>query len=149
MPARNKKALARDTYIALMRSHDALSSEFTELFKQHGLTQAWFNVLRILRGAGDEGMPCQVVGSRLIQRVPDVTRLLDRMEREGLIVRERSSEDRRVVLARLTSEGRRRVDALDAPTLDLHGKQFAALDRASLEALEADLLRLAGRPLPA
>ncbi len=140
MGTRSKDILARDTYLALVQAHEALLARAAALFKGHGLTAAQFNVLRILRGAGKEGLPCQSIGDRLVTRVPDVTRLLDRMERDGLVVRERSEEDRRVVRARLVPEGRARVDALDEPVLELHRDQFKSMTRSDLEVLEAQLL---------
>lgn len=143
MPPRPKPVLARDAYLAVMRAHERLASGAATLFKAHGLTQPQFNVLRILRGAPPEGLPCQAIGQRLVTRVPDVTRLLDRMEDAGLVTRERSRDDRRVVLARLTPDGRRRVDALDEPVLELHAAQAEGLKAAELETLEALLDRLA------
>ncbi len=143
MASRSKNVLARDTYLAVMRAHESLSTGATSLFKEHGLTQATYNALRILRGAGADGLPCNVVGERLVNRVPDVTRLLDRMERDGLVLRERSTEDRRVVLAFLTKERRKRVDVLDEPVLALHAAQFKDVAARDLEALESALLALA------
>lgn len=147
MASRTKNLVARDTYLALMRAHERLTAGTAALFKGHGLTQATYNVLRILRGAGDTGLPCNAVGERLVNRVPDVTRLLDRMERDGLVRRERSASDRRVVLAFLTPEGKTRVDALDDPVMALHGAQFDAFTARELEALEAALARLTEAPL--
>lgn len=142
MPARPKPIVARDVYLALMRAHERVTAGAAALFKEHGLSQPQFNVLRILRGAPKEGLPCQMIGQRLVNRVPDVTRLLDRMEDAGLVTRSRSTEDRRVVRAALTAEGRRRVDALDEPTLDLHASQASGLKAAELETLESLLDRL-------
>ena len=78
-----------------------------------------------------------------MNRVPDVTRLLDRMEDAGLVTRSRCTEDRRVVRAALTAEGRKRVDTLDDPVLELHAEQCADLRAGDLEALEDLLERLA------
>ncbi|QDV09570.1 HTH-type transcriptional regulator MhqR [Planctomycetes bacterium Poly30] len=142
MGARSKDILARDAYLALLRAHEALQGGAAELFKAHGLTQVQFNVLRILRGAGREGLPCQTIGERLITRVPDMTRILDRMDRDGLVARERSTEDRRVVLVRISDEGLRRVDALDEPVMELHRAQFQGLAKGELESLESALLAL-------
>lgn len=143
MATRPKPVLARDVYLAVMRAHERLSGGAAALFKEHGLTQAHFNVLRILRGGPAEGLPCQIVGQRLVNRVPDVTRLLDRMEDAGLVTRSRCTEDRRVVRAALTAEGRKRVDTLDDPVLELHAEQCADLRAGDLEALEGLLERLA------
>ena len=75
------------------------------MIKSHGLTGAQYNVLRILRGAEPEGLLCRGISERMISRDPDITRLLDRMEKRGLITRERQTEDRRVIKTRITPEG--------------------------------------------
>jgi len=144
MGTRSKDILARDTYLALLQAHEVLQAGAATLFKSHGLTAAQYNVLRILRGAGKDGLPCQMIGERLVNRVPDVTRLLDRMERDGLVVRERSEQDRRVVRARLVPAGRSKVDSLDDPVLELHRDQFKGINRSDLEALEAQLSTFRG-----
>ena len=150
MARRTKAQLAPEAYLTLMRVHARLAGDLATLFTAHGLTQATYNALRILRGAGPDGLPCNAVGERLVNRVPDVTRLLDRMERDGLVRRERSSEDRRVVRAFLTDEGRTRVAALDDPVLQRHLDQFADFSTADLESLLGALERLvAGAPAPA
>jgi len=133
-------------FLELLKSHEALQSEFSALFKQHGLTLAQFNVLRVLRGAGAQGLACQAIGDRLINRLPDVTRLLDRMEAAKLVSRERSAGDRRVVMVKLTAEGRRRVDALDDPVLALHERQVEHLGVREVEELASALARLRARP---
>ena len=143
MPQRSKPTLARDVYLAIMRAHERLSGDSAALFKASGLSQPQFNVLRILRGGPKDGLPCQMVGQRLVNRVPDVTRLLYRMEAAGLVSRSRCTEDRRVVRATLTAEGRRRVDALDDPVLELHAAQATGLRASELETLEGLLERLA------
>jgi DNA-binding MarR family transcriptional regulator len=139
---RGKTLLARDTYLALVRAQDRLAGQAAALLKGRGLTTATYNVLRILRGAGDGGLACGAIGERLIHRVPDVTRLLDRMERDGWVRRGRSCDDRRVVCTRITPAGRKAVDALDGPMLELHAEQFADLTVREIEALEATLERL-------
>jgi len=144
-PTRRQLA-GRSVYFELLHTHDRLQGEFAQLFKQRGLTHAQFNVLRILRGGGPDGLTCQQVGERLIHRLPDVTRLLDRMEAAKLVSRERSPTDRRVVLVRLTAEGRRMVDDLDEPVLSLHERQVAHLTARDLEELATLLARLRQRP---
>ena len=138
----SRAVAARDAYLELMRVHEALRKGSDALFKAHGLTQAQFNVLRILRGAPEEGLPTAEVGARLVNRLPDVTRLVDRMEASGLVQRRRSTEDRRVVIVTLTAGGKALVDSLDDPVLELHLGQFAGLSGAKLEALLALLQEL-------
>lgn len=143
MATRSKTVLARDTYLALVRAQDHLASQAAALLKRHELTTATYNVLRILRGAGGDGLSCTEVGERLIHRVPDVTRLLDRMERDGWVRRERANDDRRVVRTLITPAGRKAVYALDEPVMELHAAQFAGLAAREIEALEAALEHLA------
>lgn len=142
MATRSKTLLARDTYLALVRAQDRLAGQAARLLKGRGLTTATYNVLRILRGAGGDGLACGEIGARLIHRVPDVTRLIDRMERDGWVRRERASDDRRVVRTQLTPAGRKAADELDGPVLELHATQFADLSAREIEALEAALERL-------
>ena len=139
MATRTKDLLARDVFLNLLRVHDRLTGEFEKLFRSVGLTMTQFNVLRILRGAGKAGASCQYVGERLLTRVPDVTRLLDRMESAGLVRRTRSTADRRVVLVEPTPEGRRLCDQLEQPVLELHRKQFEGMTVQSLTALDEAL----------
>ena len=139
--SRTRSELSRDAFLAVVRVQDRLAGDFQRLFKAQGLTQAQLNVLRILIGA-KQPIPCQLVGERLIQRVPDVTRLLDRMEKVGLVQRSRSAADRRVVLVTMTPEGRRRSNRLAAPTLALHEKQMQGLSASELRQLESLLSKL-------
>lgn len=139
--SRSRSVLSRDAFLSIVRVQDRLAADFQGLFKTEGLTMTQFNTLRILIGA-KKPIPCQEVGERLIQRVPDVTRLLDRMEKEGLVERARSAEDRRVVLVSVTPEGKRRSDRLTKPTLALHAKQMKALSDKQLRQLETLLEKL-------
>ena len=99
---------------------DQLQHAFRQLFKKHGITEPQYNVLRILRGAGPDGLPCLAIGERMVTRVPDVTRLLDRLECSEYVSRERSKNDRRVVVARITRKGLGVLEKLDDPTLRRH-----------------------------
>lgn len=144
MPSERRAVLSRDVYLELHRLHEAVNGPFSELFRHHGLSQTQFNVLRILRGAG-EPLPCSTIGERLVTRVPDVTRLVDRMERAGLVERVRSEADRRVVLVHITDEGLDTCDLLDEPVLDLHERQLTALSLTKLAELRS-LLREALKP---
>jgi DNA-binding MarR family transcriptional regulator len=85
------------------------------VLKPHGLSPTQYNVLRILRGAGKEGASCKDIGSRMLTRDPDVTRMMDRLETRKLIERGRAKEDRRVVTHRLTGDGLQLVNQLDRP----------------------------------
>ncbi|GDY12182.1 MarR family transcriptional regulator [Planctomycetota bacterium] len=126
----------------LVRTSEALRRGVHELLKPQALTEAAYNVLRILRGAGEQGRTCGEIAARLVVHDPDVTRLLDRLEQRELVVRDRSATDRRVVVARLTEAGRALCTALEVPLDDLHRRQLAHLgpDRlAQLIALLEDI----------
>jgi DNA-binding MarR family transcriptional regulator len=131
-------SLEAEAFIALLKTTDALARAHVELLKTAGLSVAQFNVLRILRGAsatGDTGLRCAEVGDRLITRDPDVTRLLDRLEKQQLIVRARSEEDRRVVTTRITQKGLGLLAELDEPVEALHKRQLGHLTPGTLRAL--------------
>lgn len=121
--------------IQIMRAAEALAADFAPLFKQYGLTHQQYNVLRILRGAGERGLPILDIGERMINRLPDMTRLIDRMEKMNWVARRRCTEDRRVVWVQLTNEGRRLLEKLDQPVLELHKKQFEHCSKAELKQL--------------
>ena len=110
-----------------------------EALKPYGVTPTQYNALRILRGAGEHGLCRSEVRERLISQVPDVTRLLDRLEEMGLVERERDSDDRRMVNTRITREGLRLLARLDAPVEALHREQLGHLDERDLRTL-IDLL---------
>jgi len=105
---KQKKPFPRVTAEALLsvlRTAAVLEHQLTEALKPYGITHTQYNVLRILRGAGAEGLCGREVGARMVSRVPDVSRLLDRMEETGLITRERDPGDRRHVTARISRKG--------------------------------------------
>jgi DNA-binding MarR family transcriptional regulator len=131
-------SLEAEAFVSLLRTADALERGLTELLKTAGLSVAQYNVLRILRGAsatGDTGLRCAEVGERLINRDPDVTRLMDRLEKQDLIVRARSDEDRRVVTTRITPKGLALLAELDEPVEALHKRQLGHLTPGTLRAL--------------
>jgi len=121
-------------YLELLRTTDLLSRNLAHVLRPHDLSATQYNVLRILRGA-PEGLPCGEVASRMITRDPDVTRLLDRMEKRRLISRCRETKDRRMVLTRITPDGLRVLASLDQPIRDAHVRQLGHLGRERLEAL--------------
>jgi DNA-binding MarR family transcriptional regulator len=122
-------------FVSLMQLADKFGSQAEQLVKAAGLTAAQYNVLRILRGAGPDGLACGEIGERMISRDPDITRLLDRMEKQQLITRERQSDDRRVVKTCITTTGLQILKTLDQPIRDLHKKQFERLSPKQLQAL--------------
>jgi DNA-binding MarR family transcriptional regulator len=132
----------QEAFLSLGRTWAVLEHAMAEALKPHGITPTQYNVLRILRGAGEAGLCRSEIIERMIARVPDATRLLDRMEAVDLVERERSEEDRRFVTTRITEAGLRLLVELDATILELHQRQFAALDETGLRTL-IDLLALA------
>jgi DNA-binding MarR family transcriptional regulator len=129
------RSLEAEVYLNLLRTTSELTRYLVDVLRPSGITQPQYNVLRILRGAGEHGLPCGEIGERLVNREPDVTRLLDRLEERGLVVRGRWSPDGRVVTARLTADGKRLTDALDAPVDAVHRQQLGHLTRDELRAL--------------
>jgi DNA-binding MarR family transcriptional regulator len=119
----------------IVRTADALKRGGELLFRRHGITSAQYNVLRILRGAGDRGLHCSAIAERMITAEPDITRLLMRMERLGLLVRQRDSADRRMVTAIATDRGWQLLDELEVPLCELQEHQFALLSEREVEAL--------------
>jgi len=129
------RSLEAEAYLNVLRTANVLLAEFAELLRPHEITQPQYNVLRILRGAGDDGLPSGEIGERMVNREPDVTRLLDRMEARGLVARQRGPADRRVVTARITAQGRRLVDALDLPVQEMHARQLGHFAEEELRTL--------------
>ncbi len=127
-------------FLDLLRTTDMLSRGLVRVLKSEDLSPTQYNVLRILRGAPD-GLPCGEIASRMITRDPDVTRLLDRLEKRGLISRCREASDRRTVMARITPEGLKLLAGLDEPVQAAHRKQLGHLGRERLRVL-TELLRL-------
>jgi MarR family transcriptional regulator, organic hydroperoxide resistance regulator len=121
-------------FLELLRTTDMLSRSLVKVLKPTNLSGTQYNVLRILRGA-PEGLPCGEIASRMITRDPDITRLLDRLEKRGLISRCRETKDRRMVMARITSQGLRLLARVDEPVQATHREQLGHLGRARLQAL--------------
>lgn len=105
----------QEAYLALLRTSDALQTRMESKLKEFGLTGTQYNALRILRGAGNDGLPCSEIGDRMITHDPDITRLLNRLEDRGLAERARGKQDRRVILGRITPAGLRLLREMDAP----------------------------------
>jgi DNA-binding MarR family transcriptional regulator len=121
-------------FLEMLRTTDVLSRRLTQVLRAEELSSNQYNVLRILRGA-PEGLPCGEIGNRMITRDPDITRLLDRLEKRSLIVRWRENKDRRIVLARITPDGLELLARLDEPVQQTHHKQLGHLGPESLRVL--------------
>jgi DNA-binding MarR family transcriptional regulator len=136
---RPSPSLETRVFVALLIAADRLSQQAEQLMKERSLTGTQYNVLRILRGSEPIGLPCKGIGDRMISHDPDMTRLLDRMEKRGLITRERQVDDRRVVKTRITAAGLDILNKLDGPVLELHRRQFRNLGPTRLKNLAAAL----------
>lgn len=128
-----------EVYLNIQRTAEALLWKATELLKPYELTPTQYNVLRILRGAGQEGFICREIGERMVSRDPDVTKMLDRLEKRGLTVRERDHKDRRVIITRITDEGLKLLRELDQPVVENTREMLGHLGTKRLETLN-DLL---------
>jgi len=124
---RPSSTLEQEAYLSLLRASDALARGAEEVIKPFGLSGTQYNILRILRGAGAQGLCCHEAGERMLTHDPDITRLLDRLERRGLIVRARASSDRRIITAQITPVGLRILAKLDKPIEECHRRQFGHL----------------------
>lgn len=129
----------QEAYLAIQRTSALLSHALAETIRPFGLTATQYNVLRILRGAGEPGLCRNDVRQRMIAQVPDVTRLLDRMEEMGVIERSREGADRRFVTTRITAEGLRILAELDEPVAESHRRLLGHLGDDALRTL-IDLL---------
>ena len=128
-------SLEEEAYLNVQRTANALNQGIAELLRSHDLTPAQYNVLRILRGAGDGGLNASDIAGRMISRDPDVTRLVDRLEKRGLVDRWRCSEDRRVVWTRISQAGLDLIDPLDAPLNELHRRLLSHMPPEKLQTL--------------
>ncbi len=128
-------SLESEVVLNLMRTSDALARSGEKILKLAGLSPNQYNVLRILRGAGENGLCCHEVGERMITRDPDITRLLDRLERRGLVARSRDRHDRRVIMARITAAGRKILKDLDGPIEDYNRNRLSHIEKADLRKL--------------
>jgi len=121
--------------LAILVTAEHLRVRGTELFRSKDLTHTQYNVLRILRGAGTDGISCREIGERMITRDSDITRMLDRLEARGLIFRERQTDDRRVVLTFISKTGLDLLAELDGPVTDMNKNTLGHLSRKELETL--------------
>jgi len=124
----------QEAMLNVLRTADLLAAGFERLFRNYHLTNSQYNVLRILRGEG-KPLPCNEIACRLVNRMPDITRLVDRLEAAGYAQRLRTGEDRRLVLIEITAAGREILSQLDGPVESLHQEQLGHLDAAQLHEL--------------
>ena len=127
--------LEEEALVSLQRTADQLHWRMSEMLKEHGLSPTQYNALRILRGARDEGRACSEIAERMINRDPDITRLVDRLERRGLVARSREGRDRRVITTRITPAGLKLLESLDRPVEDYNRKILGPLGEQRLRTL--------------
>lgn len=135
------RTASQEAAVGLMRTADVLRRYFGSVLAPHGVTLSQYNVLRILRGAGSEGLPTLAIAERMIEMTPGITRLLDRLERKGLIWRERCPSDRRRVTCRLTDAGNKVLVDVDETVEKADGHSMHALSvqqqRTLIELMDA------------
>jgi DNA-binding MarR family transcriptional regulator len=133
---------AQEAILALSRTTDVLQRRFAQLVEPHGISLQQYNVLRILRGAGQEGTPTLEIADRMIQKTPGITRLLDKLDAKRLVRRKRCPEDRRQVLCWITDAGLRVLADLDRPAIDSGEQAMASLTGSEVRTLIALLQRM-------
>lgn len=130
------RSLSQEGVLALFLASEAVRRPFEQLLAEHGeLTLQQYNVLRILRGAGEAGLPTLEIGARMIEHTPGITRLIDRLEEKGLVSRARSASDRRQVVCRSTARANKLLKELDAPMNALDDESLSELSRGELTTL--------------
>ena len=135
-------SLQQEAFLNVLRTSSKLTDALEDLLRPYGISATQYNVLRILRGSGPDGLCRNELRDRMLTRMPDMTRLLDRMEDGGLVTRAREREDRRMVLTRISSTGQELLKQLDAPVSELHRAQLDRLTNDQLRSM-IDLLTLA------
>jgi DNA-binding MarR family transcriptional regulator len=143
--SRHFDSLEQEVFLSLWRTYDRLRLLEDELFDQHELTAQQYNALRILRGEHPSSVPTLALASRLVSRAPDITRLLDKLERRGLIARDRPANNRRLVRIGITDAGLSLLRTLDEPVRECHARQLGHLSDQQLRQL-IELLRQARCP---
>ncbi len=138
-------SLQQEAYLALWRTYDRLRALENKLFAEFDVTAQQYNLLRLLRASHPQAVPTLSLVARLVSRAPDVTRMIDRLEEGGLIVRTRSTEDRRTVLVGITQSGVALLEKIAEPLRKCHDRQLGHLSSADLKAL-VQLLHKARAP---
>ena len=133
---------AEETTVALIRTVDGVRRMLGSVLDAHDITLQQYNVLRILRGAGERGLPTLEIAERMIEQTPGITRLLDRLETKGLVRRQRCPEDRRQVLCWITAPGLEMLAELEAPVAKAAKEAFRKLSAAEIDTLLGLLERL-------
>lgn len=136
----------QEVALNLLRTTDFLSRDGQVLFERNGISEQQYNVLRILRGHRDTGLSCQKIVAQMVTQMPDITRLVDRLEASGFVRRERTELDRRLVIVHITPVGMDLLAQLDEPLLDMHRGQMRHMGKAELVELNRLLEKLRQPP---
>lgn len=136
----------QEAYLNLVRTHALLSDKVAELFKQHNLSQPLYNVLKVVARVGNAGMPSQSIAQYMVARDPDITRLVDRLQKDRSLDRERDERDRRIVRVRVTQLGLDLIQKLDPLIWKLHRQQLGHLSQEKLESLNQLLVEARLKP---
>lgn len=129
------RSVQEEVVLSVMRTADHVVSKTNDVLRNASISPSQYNVLRILRGAGEEGLPCGEISERMVRRDPDLTRLLDRLEKGNLVARERDTKDRRIVRASITKEGLALLASLDEPVEQSIRRALAHVPATRLRAL--------------
>jgi len=131
----DKLEASHQVFIDLVRTQSQKMREVSSFLSEHDLTVSQYNVLRILRGAGKDGLRCGAISERMLTQVPDITRIVDRLANDSYVTREHSAEDRRAILIRISKKGQKLLEDIDHPILELHAAQFANLTKSEVKEL--------------
>lgn len=134
-PSENFRSREQQAALCLLRTADAIKRGYSQVIEPHGITPQQYNVLRILRGAGPDGLPTLTIGERMIEQTPGVTRLVDRLERKGLVARTPCPKDRRRVFCRITPKGLDLLEELDEPVNRCDAHVVSILPPSELDSL--------------
>jgi MarR family transcriptional regulator, 2-MHQ and catechol-resistance regulon repressor len=134
------ESAAQEAILNILRTSDKFQNQVGKLLREYGLTSSQYNVLRILRGEGAP-LPCLEIADRMIQVVPAITGLIDRLEAQELVTRERCTEDRRVIYVAITAKAEKILKAIDQPLMDMHETLVGHLTATELRELSRLLVK--------
>ena len=143
-PQQNFRSREQQAVLGLLRTADAIKRSLAHVVEPHGITPQQYNVLRILRGAGADGLPTLTIGERMVEQTPGVTRLIDRLERKGLVARTPCPKDRRRVFCQITPKGLDLLDELDEPVNRWDVQAVSILPASDVDSLIKLLDRVRG-----
>jgi DNA-binding MarR family transcriptional regulator len=143
-PQEKFRSREQQAVVGLLRTADAIKRSLAHVIEPHGITPQQYNVLRILRGAGPDGLPTLTIGERMLEQTPGVTRLIDRLERKGLVDRTPCPKDRRRVFCQITAKGLELLKELDEPVNRWDAQTVSILPPSEVDSLITLLDRVRG-----